>query len=89
MLNHFVGWQSRSFLTGLLQYLAKKYGSFSSQNFGRIFFCQNPCSAILRLKEKKKKKKMTIKLEGGGGGGKGLKSGPVKKITFFAASLSK
>ena len=36
-------WQSRSFLTGLLQYLAN-------------FFCQNPFLAILRLRKRKRKK---------------------------------
>ena len=48
LLNYVVGWQIRRFL-GLLQYLAKNM-AFVVQKFGENFSCQNPFSAILRLK---------------------------------------
>ena len=47
---------------------------------------QNPFSAILR--QTKTKTKKVSKFDWGGGGGKALVAGPLKKISFFAASLS-
>ena len=65
LLNYVVGWQSHSFLTGLLQYLAKNMALLVPTYWGE-FFCQNPFSAILRLK-KGKKVLMATKLVGEGG----------------------
>ena len=42
-MNYVVGWQSRSFLKALLQYLAK---NLVHQLWGQKKSCQNPFSAI-------------------------------------------
>ena len=42
MLNYVVGWQSRSFLAGLLQYLAKNMALLVQTFWGEIISCQNP-----------------------------------------------
>ena len=39
MLNYVVGWQSRSFLTGLLQYLAKNMALLVAGHLKKNFFC--------------------------------------------------
>ena len=66
LLNYVVGWQSRSLLTGLLPYLAKNI-ALLIQNFSRrIFFGQNPFSAILRFKKRTEKQVLMAKnLQGG------------------------
>ena len=51
LLNYVVGWQSRSFLTGLLQYLAKNMALLVQIFWGEFSICQNPFSAIRRLKK--------------------------------------
>ena len=53
-----------------------KYGYFSPKIGGRKKSCQNPFSAILRLKKKYKKK------------GKALMAWPLVEELFFAASLT-
>ena len=45
-LNNVVGWQSRSFLAGLLQYLAKISALLIQKSVEEAFICQNPFSAI-------------------------------------------
>ena len=38
LFNYVVGWQNRSFLVGLLQYLAKNMALLVQHFFGRILF---------------------------------------------------
>ena len=59
MLNSIVGWLSRSFLAGLLQYLAK-YMALLSNNFGGNFLLSKSVFGYL------KKNPMVTKLEGEG-----------------------
>ena len=78
LINYVVGWQSLSFLAGLWQYLGGNMVllvQFSS--FLGIFFCQNPFSAILKLKKFKKRVRWP----------QSFVVGPLKQRTFFAASL--
>ena len=49
LLNYGVGWQSRSFIAGLLQFLAKNM-ALLHKNFGENFLFQDPFSVILRLR---------------------------------------
>ena len=51
-------------VTIIVAILSKKYGSFSPKFVGEEKSCQNPFSAILRLK--KEKVPTAIKLGGGG-----------------------
>ena len=44
------------FIDRFVKIFGKKYGSFSPPILWRIFVCQNPFSAILRLKKEKEKK---------------------------------
>ena len=53
--------------------MTSKYGSFSPKNVVKNFYCQNPCSAILRLKTKN-----CLWPLSSGGGGKALVAGPLK-----------
>ena len=76
ILNYVVGWQSRSFLTGLLQ-LWPKIKVFYSKKFGH--FLSKSVSGYFKITKKLKKKGSDGNLARGGG---------AKKITFFAASLS-
>ena len=60
LLNYVVGGQSHSFQQVCCNIRQKKYGSFSPKMLESIF-CQNPFSAILRLKKREKKVSMTPK----------------------------
>ena len=44
-----------------LQYLAKKYGSFSPKNFGKIFLTKSVFGYFKTKKERKKKETQNIK----------------------------
>ena len=67
---------------------AYEYGSFSPKMWRKK--CQNTFPVILRRKKEKEKKKVSMTNKPRcGGGAKGLSAlGPLKKNTFFAASLS-
>ena len=60
LLNYVVGWQCRSFLTDLLQSLAKNMAPLVQKCLDETFFVKIRFSDILRLKKKRMKKSSDI-----------------------------